>query len=1398
MKYYMRLKGKLAALLALVLLLGEVNVPVTAWAAIDATDQAVVVEADTDLTGSIKDVGADSALEGSLDTDASADAVLENGIEIDSDADPDIDAVTDISAEADTVSADKMAFDENGMAKPVFKYSEIKDGYTNKDSEILRFAVYVETDFDTDKDGKTDLIQAVVQVPRAAAEGKYKAPTIYEASPYFGGTSEIIPSDKQKTVIPQPLYDPEFSETELYSQGERHTTSEPEITSVQLAERDNETDFSSNNWYYKYKWSNDHFISNLNHHDYFLIRGFAVVMSAGLGTNGSDGLSSCGSRAEVEAFKDVIEWINHKEGRKAYADRAGTIPINADWASGKVAMRGCSYNGTMAYEVAATGVDGLMTVVPEAGISSWYEYSNTQGVSHFDSNTYTTSLASSNSSRFFGLDTKADSFRSLCSKLFGYFDHSEEELAGHYGNFWTDREFSNVEAGKIKASALIVQGLNDYNVRTKQADLMKKAFERSGRDVRMILHQGGHETLEQIEIYSNPANPRESLDGLYYEDILNKWYCRYLCDKDNKIEDALPPVYAQNNTEEYFDSYTEWYEDSWISDSSKSITLSSGNANIVTLEKHNNPYSGSNDKSENIEPEMRSGDDPYFTIDDYFETIDCNGTGEGSEGKQYSETWIRRVPKEITIQGKAEIHIKAGVPEVPAKGRMVLGAMLYDVSSQSFPAYINSSGDQNVVDKEDKIKDFIDRGPGAGSWTLAKFMTTNVDKKLITKGMIDLGSPGAGYEPSTAVKGSVTAGNYYDYTIHMLPTVYTVKPGHYLWLYLIPVMDSIYSDVDVKIDNGSSIAKIPVSKIPEGFDELKTEYRNNVISDKKGETELSQRVIENEERIVTVSSSIWFTGLYPEYLYLGDPVQPEITLYDGTDQMMPDRDYTISYGSNNKPTDISGKDAVLTITFKGEYAATDKFQKTFKIAKANLSDNSEESNVYVSDTSVAYTGSALKPVPEIRYENEYGKVIGKNNFKFTYLKSGSEEPASSIKEAGKYTIIVEPSGPKSYFTGRMTAGLTVTESKNILLNNAKVEFNPASRVYTGDQIVPKTGEYNLLLKLDGRNYTTLVENEDYKLSFCRNNKNPGKAEAVFTAIPGNTKGLSGSVKGTFKIVKGRELLPSDKSSFRYNYQNYVPYSKSGSVPSWLEVYDGKNLLEKGRDYTVSFSNHKAHIDYENPNNIAHMTIKGKGLYKGTVPLDYTVITSNIGRMNVSVKDKTIPTRFSEKNKGYENPDIVITDENGKKLKKNVDYRISNYTLIDSNGNASSDPIDETKPAKIMLSIDGLNDYFGGLYPCYMYYEKANDLSRMSIGTKISDKTYTGSEIRLTADELNNLLVDTKSNGKHLVCDQDFFVDSYINNKNSGTATVVLKGKGIYGGNKIIKFKIKRQGSKKIL
>ena len=71
---------------------------------------------------------------------------------------------------------------------PLYDGRKRDQDYKYEDSQIVRFPVYVETDYDTDADGKPDLVKAIVQLPKAVAQGDFKAATILEARPYVAGT----------------------------------------------------------------------------------------------------------------------------------------------------------------------------------------------------------------------------------------------------------------------------------------------------------------------------------------------------------------------------------------------------------------------------------------------------------------------------------------------------------------------------------------------------------------------------------------------------------------------------------------------------------------------------------------------------------------------------------------------------------------------------------------------------------------------------------------------------------------------------------------------------------------------------------------------------------------------------------------------------------------------------------------------------------------------------------------------------------------------------------------------------------------------------------------------------------------------------------------------------------
>ena len=137
----------------------------------------------------------------------------------------------------------------------------------------------------------------------------------------------------------------------------------------------------------------------------------------GPGSYGSEGLVCTGTQMERDAFAGVVEWICGK--RAAFADKAGTISVSAsDWASGKVGMIGHSYSGSVAYEVATTGVDGLKTIVPEAGPSSWYGYVNAQGIGIEKSKSYDymNFIAATCASRLVDRDAEGSAYETVAGR----------------------------------------------------------------------------------------------------------------------------------------------------------------------------------------------------------------------------------------------------------------------------------------------------------------------------------------------------------------------------------------------------------------------------------------------------------------------------------------------------------------------------------------------------------------------------------------------------------------------------------------------------------------------------------------------------------------------------------------------------------------------------------------------------------------------------------------------------------------------------------------------------------------------------------------------------------------------------------------------------------------------
>ena len=352
--------------------------------------------------------------------------------------------------------------------------------------DVIREVVYVESRVDTDKDGLPDLVKVSIIRPRYDGQ----IPSVMTASPYHQGTNDKA-SDKAlykmegelEVKLPHTieLEEPKLNLVEPHGQAEVVSEAEEKLS---------------------------HINSSYTLNDYFLPRGFANLYVSGVGTKDSQGLMTNGNYQQIEAYKNVIDWLN---GRcRAFTDHTRKRQVKADWSNGKVATTGISYLGTMSNGLATTGVDGLEVIIAEAGISSWYNYYRENGLvtspggypgEDFDSLaelTYSRNLQAGDYIR--GNEAYQADLEKVKEKL--------DRKTGDYNQFWHDRNYL-LNAHKVQAEVVFTHGSQDWNVKPLHVYQMFHALP-SHINKHLFFHHGAHVYMNNWQ----SIDFRESMNAL--------------------------------------------------------------------------------------------------------------------------------------------------------------------------------------------------------------------------------------------------------------------------------------------------------------------------------------------------------------------------------------------------------------------------------------------------------------------------------------------------------------------------------------------------------------------------------------------------------------------------------------------------------------------------------------------------------------------------------------------------------------------------------------------------------------------------------------------------------------------------------------------------------------------
>lgn len=277
--------------------------------------------------------------------------------------------------------------------------------------------------------------------------------------------------------------------------------------------------------------------------NYFLARGYAVINADMSGTGTSTGCPATGGRSDVAGIESVVKWL-HGDGT-AYTARTGGDPVEATWSTGNSALIGVSYEGTLPIGVAATGVEGLKTVVPIAAISNWYNYFRANGAvktGYFDP--LAGGVLTRDPAPISVPNTQTGNDYRACDDEMVDLVKAAERHTGNYNAYWDARNYLN-DADQIDASVFLVHGLTDWNVQSQNFGEFWSKLKQYDVARKLWLHRGAH---------TSPAN----IDNARWAPVLHRWFDHWLYGLDTGVM-GEPQVDVQSVRAPFgWTTYSNW------------------------------------------------------------------------------------------------------------------------------------------------------------------------------------------------------------------------------------------------------------------------------------------------------------------------------------------------------------------------------------------------------------------------------------------------------------------------------------------------------------------------------------------------------------------------------------------------------------------------------------------------------------------------------------------------------------------------------------------------------------------------------------------------------------------------------------------------------------------------
>ena len=534
--------------------------------------------------------------------------------------------------------------------------------------------------------------------------------------------------------------------------------------------------------------------------------------------------------------------------------------------------------------------------------------------------------------------------------------------------------------------------------------------------------------------------------------------------------------------------------------------------------------------------------------------------------------------------------------------------------------------------------------------------------------------------------------------------------------------------------------------------------------------------------------------------YNGSAIEPAISVKDGSDALIADKDYTVLFSNN-----VNAGTANVKVNGIGNYKGTIE-SATFKIAPLDLA----KVEVSPKDAELPYNrgpqnpdfvlsanGVNLTVNTDYTVSGDLAKTDVADNYtvKFTAVEPGNFTGETSVKYSitklslENYAEVVFEGGKTNFkFTGELIKPVVsiVDEYGNTLVENTDYTLNNSGNTEIGSYNVTATGIGNYTGTITG-NYRIVdksledatIEITDGPFVYDGTEKKPG-----VKVLNGETELIAGT---DFTVEYNNNVNASDKAEVilnglgKYEYSSnkalftIEPRSIIDNVAAVLAddkelVYNGEAQLAKFAlkdgdiiltedDYTVG--DYSKNIEA----GIYVITFTGKGNYTGSISGNYEIKGCNI-------EDATVTTDELEKVYTGEAQTVNLTVKIGEKqLVFGKDYTVSYEDALNV-GTATA-------------TVEGTGNYAG---------QSKNTVQFKIVPMPIADVTFEPKNgkwsVGYTGEPIFPAVVAKDKYGNTLEEGKDYAVDGYSNNIEVADGyTVVFTGKGNYTGTFTAAYKI---------